>query len=554
MNKVNKILFLVAFLAFLASSFSFFFERNDFLGEMIDIKSVKSEIKNDPKFETSKFQTINSNRSKFRRMDLSSFLGDKELKNDLMSFDVVKNKSNLLNKTIDQSEKVLALFSIIAFIFAGIVIITRKVWLTFLLNIILATLLIVYDKMLSSALLGIEIEKKIFEYWGVAQSVQHLLIFGVLFFSIVAVIFNICNIINCKKKKENCEIKKIEKISNNISNIKKSTKLFFNEALKNKFAYYMLIPATIVVILIIIYPFFYNFRISFSNLNLKRFVSFIQGDKLYFTGLGNYAEILFDPTFWTVFLRTIIWTFTNVFFHVVGGVFLAILLNRDMKFKRIYQTIIILPWAVPQFIAVLVWKGMFNSDYGAVNLLLTKTINWIDPAVFASITHSVPFLGTITKLSETGTPMVAIPWLTDPTWAFTGAILTNIWLGIPFMMMIALGGLQSIPETYYEAADIDGASAWQKIWNITIPQLKPVMTPAIIMGVVWTFNNLNVIYLLTTDSLTGKVDILVTYVYKAAFNLYRYGYAAAFSAIIFAILMIFSVVMIKSSKAEEGVK
>ncbi len=160
MNKVNKILFLVAFLAFLASSFSFFFERNDFLGEMIDIKSVKSEIKNDPKFETSKFQTINSNRSKFRRMDLSSFLGDKELKNDLMSFDVVKNKSNLLNKTIDQSEKVLALFSIIAFIFAGIVIITRKVWLTFLLNIILATLLIVYDKMLSSALLGIEIEKR----------------------------------------------------------------------------------------------------------------------------------------------------------------------------------------------------------------------------------------------------------------------------------------------------------------------------------------------------------------------------------------------------------
>ncbi len=198
---------------------------------------------------------------------------------------------------------------------------------------------------------------------------------------------------------------------------------------------------------------------------------------------------------------------------------------------------------------------MYNSDYGAVNVILSRVVNKIDPGIIKSTIESIPMLGKILKVAVVNNveaTSVVIPWLTDPVWAFTGAIITNIWLGIPFMMMIALGGLQSIPETFYEAAEIDGASAWQKIRHITIPQLKPVMTPAIIMGIVWTFNNLNVIYLLTTDSLTGKVDILVTFVYKAAFNLYRYGYAAAFSVIIFVILMVFSVIMIKTTKAEEG--
>ena len=338
--------------------------------------------------------------------------------------------------------------------------------------------------------------------------------------------------------------------------MKKNIKINLHEINKHRFAYYMLAPAIIVVILIIVYPFLYNFRISFSNLNLKRFVSFVQGDKLYFTGMANFVEIFMDKSFWMVLGRTVIWTFCNIIFHVLGGVTLAILLNREMKLRPVYQTLLILPWAIPQFIAVLVWKGMYNSDYGAVNVILSKVVNTIDPGIIKSIIDTVPVFGKILKVAVSNNieaTAVVIPWLTDPVWAFTGAIITNIWLGIPFMMMIALGGLQSIPETFYEAADIDGATAWQKIRHITIPQLKPVMTPAIVMGIVWTFNNLNVIYLLTTDSLTGKVDILVTFVYKAAFNLYRYGYAAAFSTIIFAILMVFSVIMIKTTKAEEGV-
>lgn len=112
------------------------------------------------------------------------------------------------------------------------------------------------------------------------------------------------------------------------------------------------------------------------------------------------------------------------------------------------------------------------------------------------------------------------------------------------MMMIALGGLQSIDPNFYEAAEIDGASNWQQIKHITLPLLKPVMAPAVILGVVWTFNNLRVIYLLTQNTLTNKIDILVTHVYRSAFEFYKYGYAAAFSVIIFIILFIWAITFI----------
>ena len=146
----------------------------------------------------------------------------------------------------------------------------------------------------------------------------------------------------------------------------------------------------------------------------------------------------------------------------------------------------------------------------------------------------------------------AITWLSDPTLAFIACIITNVWLGIPFMMMIALGGLQSIPHELYEAARIDGAGRREQFKRITIPMLKPVMIPAITLGIVWTFNNLNVMWLISNGGEPAdSTHILVTYVYRAAFNLYRYGYAAAFSMIIFIILAIFSITFMNRSKVAE---
>jgi arabinogalactan oligomer/maltooligosaccharide transport system permease protein len=244
-------------------------------------------------------------------------------------------------------------------------------------------------------------------------------------------------------------------------------------------------------------------------------------------GFQQYVKVFTEttqPNFYGVFLKTIIWTAVNIFFHVVIGVFLALLLNQNIRGKGIYRTLLILPWAIPQYIVALTWRGMFNYEYGSINLVITKYL-------------SLP----------------PVEWLKSPTEAFLACILTNVWLGFPFMMVVALGALQSIPHEFYEAADIDGASWFHKLKNITIPLIRPVMIPAITLGIVWTFNNLNIIWLVTnTGEPSDQTHILVSFVYKAAFNLYRYGYAAALSMIIFVILLFFSLTFMQRSKATEA--
>ena len=143
-------------------------------------------------------------------------------------------------------------------------------------------------------------------------------------------------------------------------------------------------------------------------------------------------------------------------------------------------------------------------------------------------------------------------WFSSWATAFTANVVTNTWLGFPFMMVVALGALQSIPAELYEAADVDGASAWSKFWNITVPLIKPVMVPAITLGVVWTFNNINVVWLVSNGGEPNdQTHILVSYVYEAAFSMYRFGWAAALSLVIFAILFVFTQVFLgKTDKAE----
>lgn len=282
---------------------------------------------------------------------------------------------------------------------------------------------------------------------------------------------------------------------------------------------WFILPAALVLLLVVLYPLAYEIYMSFKNITLLNIRS-----KAYPTvGFDNYKQIFADRLFYTTLIRTVIWTVVNVSFHVAFGVFLAVLLNRKLPGKNLIRVMLILPWAIPQYIAVLTWKGMFNTQYGAINIILVK--------LFGS--------------------GAAIPWLTDPSWSFIASIITNIWMGIPFMMMITLGGLQSIPQEVYEAAEMDGASAWQQFKNITVPLLKPVLTPAIILGAVWTFNMVNVIYIITSGSASENAQILVTLVYKKAFEYYRYGYAAAFSVIIFVILLSFSSLFIKAQKLED---
>ncbi len=289
---------------------------------------------------------------------------------------------------------------------------------------------------------------------------------------------------------------------------------------RNLFIIAFLLPSLLIMFGVIVYPFFYNVILSFSNMSLRHFRDW----KI--IGLRQYIKVFSENTFYIVFLKTIIWTFVNVTFHVVIGVFLALLLNnKSLKFKPIFRTLLILPWAIPQVITALTWRSMFNYEYGAINIFIAKYLN-----------------------------MSPIEWLLRPFEAFTACIITNVWLGFPFMMVVALGGLQSIPQELYEAADIDGASAWQKFKNITLPFLRPVMAPAITLGIIWTFNNLNIVWLVSNGGEpSDQTHILVSYVYKAAFNLYRYGYAAALSVVIFFILLVIGLYFLKKTRAVESV-
>jgi arabinogalactan oligomer/maltooligosaccharide transport system permease protein len=185
-----------------------------------------------------------------------------------------------------------------------------------------------------------------------------------------------------------------------------------------------------------------------------------------------------------------------------------------MRGRNLYRAMLILPWAIPSLISLQIWRTEYNFEYGAVNQLL-------------GMIGIGPF-----------------PWLTDPVWNFAAMCLTNIWLGIPFMMVITLGGLQSISHEYYEAAEIDGAGWWAQFRNITMPLLRPVMLPAILLGIFLTFNNILVPFFINQNELETS-DILVTALYRAAFQYSRYGFAAALAFVIFAILLAFTIFYVR---------
>ena len=249
-----------------------------------------------------------------------------------------------------------------------------------------------------------------------------------------------------------------------------------------------------------------------------------------FVGASHFVEILSpsaagDTRFYRTLAVTVLWTASNVALHLVIGLGLALMLKEGGgRLTPVYRVLLVLPWAVPNYITALTWKGMFNKEFGAVNAVLdllgVAPVDW---------------------LGSTFLP------------AFTANLVTNTWLGFPFMMVVSLGALQSIPAELYEAARVDGAGAWTRFRHVTLPLLKPALFPAVILGSIWTFNMFNVIYLVSGGAPAGETDILITEAYRAFRVLGRYGYAAAYSTVIFLILLGYTLVTNKVTKATEGV-
>lgn len=324
---------------------------------------------------------------------------------------------------------------------------------------------------------------------------------------------------------------------------------FFKRVLKSRHAlpFTLLTPALVAILIFFIYPFFFNVLLAFSDLRLRTFSCYspaaignCQLDHLY--GLDYFIKNITNvfvernlagevigwgqllqtqnSTFPILLGRTAVWTFVNVIFHVLGGLGLALLLNQKIRFKGIYRALIVIPWAMPQVIVGLTWRTEFHAQYGFVNILLQA-------------------IG-----------LQPVSWLDNAFYGFIAVLFVNIWLGIPFYMVTLLGGLQSISMEYYEAAQMDGANAWQRFRNITIPLLRPILVPAITLDVIWTFNMFNIIFLITEGGPQESTNILVTALYNAAFGRtaqLQLGFASAFSLVIFAILFIFVVVWMRIS-------
>jgi arabinogalactan oligomer / maltooligosaccharide transport system permease protein len=306
---------------------------------------------------------------------------------------------------------------------------------------------------------------------------------------------------------------------------------------RHRVAYLYILPAMLAMIVLVFFPFLYGVAISFTQQTIYN-----TGQPLsnLWVGLQNYGHILGDFSiakrapdgsfafnylnfYWTLAF-TIVWTVSNVAIGVTVGLILALILNTaGLKLRPVYRVLLILPWAMPNYITALIWKGMFHRQFGVINQMIQ---------IFG------------------GQP---ISWFDKPFTSFLTALSTNGWLSFPFMMVISLGALQSIPNEIYEAARVEGASRWQQFRAITLPSLKPSLIPAIIISVVWTFNMFNIIYLVTQGEPGSSTEILITQAYKFAFERYRYGYAAAYSVIIFLILLAYGTVQNRATRATEGV-
>lgn len=270
-------------------------------------------------------------------------------------------------------------------------------------------------------------------------------------------------------------------------------------------------PSLVLIGLMVVFPILYTAYISLTNMNVYHWFDFTV------VGLDNYIRALFvfDSGFLSALLATVLWTAVSMGFQLVLAFVLASLLNiRKLRFRKLYKTILMFPWAMPGYVSILLWKtGIFNSQFGLLN-------QWME------------------KLG-----LAATRWLASDLTAFICCSIVNLWLALPFMIMIMDGALQSIDRSYYESALLDGAGWLERTRFITVPAIRPIIAPAVIITIFTTFKQFDVVYLLTQQAgaKTGSgFHTILTYAYENAFITNNYGYSSAISIIIFVLLIAFS--------------
>ncbi|UOQ87246.1 carbohydrate ABC transporter permease [Gracilibacillus salinarum] len=353
-----------------------------------------------------------------------------------------------------------------------------------------------------------------------------LLVYGLisLILIVFAVIFYVLNVKDARKQAQ------LIAQGWQAPSIRESVKIAYDKS----FVYILIIPGFVLLIFSVLLPLLFAVSLAFTNYDLynsppKNLIDWV--------GFENFGTLLTAPlwkdTFVSVFAWTIIWTLVATTFQIVLGLFLALLANDSrIKFKKAIRTILILPWAVPGFVSILIFAAMFNNEFGTINRDII-----------------IPLFGG-----------EGIPWLSDPFYTRIVLILIQTWLGYPFVFALFSGVLQSVSKDWYEAAEVDGATRWQKFKNITLPHVLFATAPLLIIQYTTNFNNFNVIYLFNEGGPAvqgqnaGGTDILISWVYKLTFETNNYSMAAAISLIIGILISVFAILQFRrtSSFKQEG--
>lgn len=275
---------------------------------------------------------------------------------------------------------------------------------------------------------------------------------------------------------------------------------------KKKFMPYMfLMPAALFMALVFLYPLYLTFTYSLLDISMIN-------PQSKFIGLENFKILFNSVDFMKSIGRTLKWTLYSVSIKVFAGLVLALLLSKNLFGVKIYRVLLLISWAIPQTVSAIIWGWIYDGNYGYLNYILCKT-------------------GIISQ---------NLSWLGERKLAFVATVINDAWAGIPFMALVFLAGIQSIPPSLYEAARVDGANGFQKLFFITLPQLKNILLVASTLTFIWTFNSFNIIWVLTKGGPVDATETLVIKIYRQAFGKFDMGLSSAMAVVVFLILMLLS--------------
>ena len=280
----------------------------------------------------------------------------------------------------------------------------------------------------------------------------------------------------------------------------------------------LIAPTVLIFAAVIAYPLVSAIYLSLRSI----FTPTLQG---HWVGLANYADLLSSTTFWRALRNNFVWTAGTLFLQIVAGVAVALLLNQNIVFRSLARSLILFPYFVSTVVAVLVWRWLFNDLYGILN-------------------HFMLALGLIDQ---------PVNWLGQMPNAMISVILVGAWKYFPFVVIAVLARLQTIPPQLYEAATIDGAGPWGRFFDVTLPQLRSVLTVVILLRTVWDFKEFDLIYLLTGGGPINATQTIPLLVYQQAFGLNRMGMAAAYAVVMMAVMLVFmSLYLYRARRSEEA--